>query len=516
MTHQVTLEHQDEAAVARLAELIALKVAPGDAIALAGDLGAGKTTFARALIRALLGDRDAEVPSPTFGIVQPYRSPRLDIAHFDLYRLAGPDDLAEVGFDEAIRDGLVIVEWADRAEGALPESRLEVELVPETSPELRTVRLEAHGGFEARLARLVQMRAFLDEALAGGVERIAYLQGDASARAYARAWSRGTSHVLMDAPRMPDGPPVIDGLPYSRIAHLAEDVRPFVAVGRELARRGLSVPAIRSVALEEGLLLLEDLGDRTFARALGEGVPQETLWAGAVDVLLALRESVRGHHLPAALPLPDGSTHRLPRFDRAALEIELALILDWYWPEVKGSPAPDAVRAELMRLWAPVLDRLLAEPAGLFLRDFHSPNLFWLPDREGTRRIGVIDFQDALAEPWALDLVSLLQDARIDVPPALEAAERARYMDVVAAREPGFDRDRFLATYAAFGAQRNTRLVGLWVRLLRRDGKAGYLQHMARTWDYLARNLAHPTLAGLRAWYDAHFPESIRRRPIAP
>jgi len=365
--------------------------------------------------------------------------------------------------------------------------------------------MTAFGGFAGRLERLGQIRDFL-WSTGPPPDSIAYLQGDASPRAYARVGIGGGSYVLMDAPRMPDGPPVRDGKPYSRIAHLAEDVGPFIAVGRGLEGRGLSVPHIHRAAPERGLLLLEDLGDLTFGRALAAGVPQATIWLAAVDVLAYLRQGG-----PLAC---DG--YRLPRFDRAALEIEIELILDWYWPEVKGCRAPADVRAELMALWAPHLDRLMGEPEGLFLRDFHSPNLFWLPDREGVRRIGVIDFQDALAEGWALDLVSLLQDARIDVPAPLETAGKDRYAAAVAANEPGFDRARFEAVYAAFGAQRNTRLVGLWVRLLRRDGKPGYLRHMARTWDYLARNLTHPELAELRAWYDHHFPEDVRRRTIVP
>ncbi|MDX2159533.1 MAG: tRNA (adenosine(37)-N6)-threonylcarbamoyltransferase complex ATPase subunit type 1 TsaE [Hyphomicrobiaceae bacterium] len=510
MTAALALDGLDEHGVSRIAELVALKVAPGDAIALSGDLGAGKTTFARALIRALLGTPEAEVPSPTFPIVQPYAVDRLPVAHFDFYRLAGAQDLVEVGYDEAIATGLAIIEWPERAAEVLPENRLEVRLDLGDSLDHRRVTLVAHGTFVSRLERIGRILGFLASPPTGEVERIAYLQGDASARAYARITIDARSWVLMDAPRMPDGPPVRDGLPYSRIAHLAEDVRPFVAVGRALEAHGMSVPHIQKADLECGLLLVEDLGETTFARALAAGVPQATLWGAAVDVLIDLRR----HPLPEPLPLGDGSSYRLPRFDRAALEIELALILDWYWPEATGGPAPAGVRDELMSLWSPVLDRLLAEPPGLFLRDYHSPNLFWLPDRPSGRRVGVIDFQDAMAGPWALDLVSLLQDARIDVPTALEAAERKRYIDAVSGLEPDFDRDRFLATYAAFGAQRNTRLIGLWIRLLRRDGKPGYLQHMARTWDYLGRNLEHPELADLRSWYARHFPEPLRSRPI--
>ncbi len=512
MTRAWHLAGLDTADVERLAELVALKLKAGDAVLLRGDLGAGKTTLARALIRALLADADAEVPSPTFPIVQPYVTPRLAVGHFDLYRIADPGDLVEVGFEEALAGGAAIVEWPDRAEDDMPADRLEIAIDAGPAPSLRNLVLTGLGSWAPRLERIRLIHGFLSRALPQGtrLERISYLQGDASARSYARVCASGTSLVLMDAPRMPDGPPVLNGLPYSRIAHLAEDVGPFVAIGQALAAAGVSAPAIHAADLEQGLLLLEDLGDLTFGRALEVGVPQGRLWGAAVDLLLRLRRTP----LPDVLPLPGGAVYRLPRFDGTALGIEIDLILDWYWPEVKGGPAPDAIRQELRALWAPVLDRLLAEPPGLFLRDFHSPNLFWLPERPPGAQVGVIDFQDALAEPWALDLVSLLQDARIDVPVEIETAERERYLREVARLEPGFDRERFLATYAAFGAQRNTRLIGLWVRLLRRDGKPGYLRHMSRTWDYLGRNLAHPDLAALKAWYEVHFSETLRQTTI--
>ncbi len=494
--------------VTRAAELLALKVRVGDVVALHGDLGAGKTTFARALIRALLGNSQAEVPSPTFPLLQPYETPRIAVSHFDLYRLSSPDELEEIGFRDACATGLALIEWPERAGDLLPCERIDVRLAPGATAEQRRLTIEARGPAAPRIERLSVIDAFLLRAGLGG--RIAYLQGDASARSYARIVTPLGAMVLMDAPRMPDGPPMANGWPYSRIAHLAEDVRPFVALGTALASTGITVPAIHAHDLDAGLLLLEDLGDNTFGRALADGAAQPDMTAAAVDVLLHLR----ANPFSRDLPLPDGATHRLPRFDRAALEIEIGLILDWYWPAVNGAPPTDAVRAEFMALWSPVLDRLLAEPAGLFLRDYHSPNLFWLPDRAGVHRIGVIDFQDALAEPWSHDLVSLLQDARLDVPAALEADQLDRYCAAVASREPGFDAARFRSVYAAFGAQRNTRLVGLWVRLLRRDGKPGYLQHMPRTWDYLARNLSHPDLAPLRAWYDRHFPAEVRQRAL--
>jgi hypothetical protein len=321
--------------------------------------------------------------------------------------------------------------------------------------------------------------------------------------------------LLMDAPHRPDGPPVRDGKPYSRIAHLADDdmLRPFVAIGAALRRAGLSAPEVVAMDLDKGLALVEDLGSRAFGAELAAGrTPQAELWGAAADVLMRLR----GLPLPASLPLPDGTAYTLPRRDRAAFEIEIELLLDWYWPAIKGEPAPPHVRAEFEALWRPVLDRLLALPGGWFLRDFHSPNLIWLPERQGLARVGIIDFQDALNEHFAIDLVSLLQDARVTVPEALEAQLFATYCAEIEKREPGFDRTAFATAYADFGAQRNTRLLGLWVRLLRRDGKPQYLQHMPRTWGYLTRDLTSVALAPLAAWYDRHFPPEVRTATTLP
>jgi aminoglycoside/choline kinase family phosphotransferase len=263
--------------------------------------------------------------------------------------------------------------------------------------------------------------------------------------------------------------------------------------------------------LDKDLLLVEDLGDRAFGAEIAAGrSPQPELWRAAVDALIALR----GVPVPARLPLPDGTSYALPRRDRDAFEIEIELLLDWYWPALEGAPVPADVRAEFNALWAPVLDRLLALPGGWFLRDYHSPNLIWLPERQSIARVGIIDFQDALNEHPAFDLVSLLQDARVTVPEALEAELFAYYCSEIARREPGFDRAAFAAAYADFGAQRNTRLLGLWARLLERDGKPQYLQHIPRTWGYLARNLRAPDLASLAAWYDRHFPPEARAATV--
>ena len=201
----------DEAGCVRIAELIALKIRPGDAIALYGDLGAGKTTLARALIGALLRDADPDVPSPTFALQQTYTTPRLTVAHFDFYRLSNAGEARELGFEEAIDAGAVIVEWPERALSLLPEDRIEIVLAETADPNRRLVTVRGRGAPAARMARLGEIAAFLAAQPDWAGARIAYLQGDASTRGYARRSRDGRTARLMDAPRHPDGPPVRDG-----------------------------------------------------------------------------------------------------------------------------------------------------------------------------------------------------------------------------------------------------------------------------------------------------------------
>jgi tRNA threonylcarbamoyl adenosine modification protein YjeE len=497
----------DEPGVVLLAQLMALKIRKHDVIALRGDLGAGKTTFARALIRALIGDEAAEVPSPTFSLQQAYDSPRLRVTHVDFYRLADAGEARELGVEDAALEGAVLVEWPERAAALMPADRFEIVLAETRDSTRRSLTLQGLGAAKERARRIGELFDFMRVHGPRGQVRVAYLQGDASTRSYARIFAGSSTVLLVDAPRQPDGPPVRDGKSYSRIAHLAEDMaRPFVAIGAALNSAGLSAPRVAACDLDKGILLVEDLGDRVFAAEVPAGTRQEPLWRAAVDVLVHLR----GVPVPPKLPLPDGTSYSLPRRDRAAFEIEIELLLDWLWPALKGSPASAGVRAEFNTVWTPVLDRLLALPGGWFLRDYHSPNLLWLPQRQGIARVGVIDYQDALNEHPAFDLVSLLQDARVDVAEPLERALFDHYCAEVSRRESGFDRAAFAAAYADFGAQRNTRLLGLWARLLKRDGKPQYLQHFPRTWAYLERNLAAPALAPVADWFDRHFPAALR------
>lgn len=298
------------------------------------------------------------------------------------------------------------------------------------------------------------------------------LAGDASFRRYFRVVGDGRSAVLMDAP--PEH----------------EDVRPFIAIARHLGGLGLSAPEILAVDRAAGLLLLEDFGDARVGPVLAAGGADEVaVYAAAIDILVEL-----GRHRPPAIA----------PYDDAAMAREVMLFPDWYGPATGLALDSDAWLAAWRAAWGGVAEEVDVAPV-LVLRDYHADNLMLL-DRPGLTGLGLLDFQDALAGHRAYDLVSLLQDARRDVAPALEAAMLERYLD----RAGIVDHAGFRAAYEVLGAQRNTKILGIFTRLWKRDGKQGYLAMQPRVWGYLERNLAHPALAPVRAWFEAHVPAGRR------
>lgn len=541
---------RDENGLGRLAELIALDLQPGDVIRLEGDLGTGKTTFARAFIRAVLADPEAEIASPTFPIVLTYDAPRVTVAHFDTYRLAEPEEAIEIGLEDHLTQHVSMIEWPDRVDPLLPSDRLTVALTEiQDRPDLRHVTLTGIGPrWAARTHRLWELSDFL-HASGHGRSTVTFLQGDASPRKYARLGyvppgslpldtrGRRSAHptassaanhldddgsvgfILMDAPPQPDGPPIKEGKSYSALAGLAENIRPFVAISGALNDMGLAAPHVHAMDLERGLLLIEDLGDTVFGDQVRDGADVETIWRPALDVLVTLAANP-----PAdSLALPDGSQHALPQFSEDILQIEASLLLNWYVPylaEQHESTESDAAhvapqaRADYARIWSELAPDTLG--ADWLLRDFHSPNLLSLSDSLPPADVGVIDFQDALRGHAAYDLVSLLQDARVDVPDAVEAELKEAYLTLrAAAGHPVADESAFWTAYAVLGAQRACKILGIFTRLAVRDGKPGYLQHLPRVRAQLEKNLRHPRLAALRNWMAEQLPNAPVAGPEA-
>jgi N-acetylmuramate 1-kinase len=494
----------NETATAHLMADLALLIGSGDVITLSGDLGAGKTSAARALIRYLAGDEALEVPSPTFTLVQHYDLPPFPLLHADLYRVNDPAELEEIGLSPLPEGNVALIEWPERAPGALPFDRIDIALShrPALGSTARAAEITGYGTAAAQVARLEALRQFLAGAGYADAKRLR-MAGDASTRSYARLVRDDGIVILMNSPRRPDGAAVYDGKSYSAAVHLAEDVKPFVAIAGGLRERGFSAPAIRHADLDAGFLITEDFGSTGFI----EGDPPAPIaerYQAATDMLAALHREP----LPEILPLAPQITYAIPVFDTDALLVEAGLMLEWYLPDRGAEPSND-LRAEFVTMWRD----LLSKPAGAaktwVMRDFHSPNLIWLDQRSDTAKVGIIDFQDAVLGPAAYDLVSLLQDARIDVPEQLELALLTRYIKTRRASDDSFDPAGFAELYAIMSAQRNTRLLGTFARLNRRDGKPQYLRHQPRIWTYLNRSLAHPVLARAREWYAANIPPPV-------
>ncbi len=308
------------------------------------------------------------------------------------------------------------------------------------------------------------------------------LAGDASFRRYERLVDGERRAVLMDAP--PD----------------REDVRPFVAVADLLRALGFSAPRILACDVRLGAALLEDLGDGTYTRVLEDGGDEATLYTLALDLLIALHRRFD----PAA---PGAAA--LPPYDDRRLLDEAALFVDWYLPAVRGVAANAALRREYLSLWRETFATARAVPSSLVLRDYHADNLMWLPGRPGIAACGLLDFQDAVVGPVTYDLVSLFEDARRDVPAALARRLLARYR----AAFPEIGEAEFAASYAVLGAQRNAKIIGIFTRLDRRDGKPGYLAHIPRVWRWLEGDLRHPALAAIRHWMDREIPPELRMAP---
>lgn len=309
------------------------------------------------------------------------------------------------------------------------------------------------------------------------------LAGDASARRYERLRRKDArmGAILMDMP------------PESGL-----DVRPFLAVTAWLRAGRFSAPEVLGADVRRGLVLLEDLSDDVFARLMADAPRREApLYRAAVDLLADLQRR----------PPPGADVgFAPPPYDLAFLMREVRLVPEWYMPAATGAPVPPELAAEYEAVAEAALAPFAVAGADTpgavpVLRDFHSENLIWLPGRRGHARVGMLDYQDMVIGHPAYDLVSLIEDARRDLAPALGEMLSARYIE-----RSGADPESFTAAAHALAAQRNLKILGLFTRLCRRDGKPRYLALLPRVWGHLQRDLAHPSLAPLAGFVAAHVP----------
>jgi N-acetylmuramate 1-kinase len=240
--------------------------------------------------------------------------------------------------------------------------------------------------------------------------------------------------------------------------------------------------------------VIEDLGAGVYGRMMQSGQDMREPMMTAVEVLADMTTKI----WPATIP----------SYDIEALLIEVDLIVSWFWPYVHGTNADPALHASFEKIWRDLLPLAKPEKPHWVLRDFHSPNLIWMPDRTGLKRVGVIDTQDAVLGHPAYDLASMLQDARIDIDFAW-ADELYAHYENMRRQQDVFDAEKFSAAFAVLGTQRATKILGIFARLAKRDGKPVYLKHMPCVSRYLVRNLAHPALASLRNWYETNMPEAL-------
>ena len=358
------------------------------------------------------------------------------------------------------------------------------------------------------MTRDSEIISFLELAKWGEAERIA-VPGDASTRRYERLTLGGEKAVLMDAPKGAEAPSEPEGasvedrqaLGYNALARLAgPNPEAFACIANELTKRGFSAPKIIASDMDKGFMLLEDLGDDLYAHVIAADSSKERpLYEAAIDTLAAIYRS----SFPAKMNF-DGAPWRVRVYDAAALQAEADLFLDWYAKDF-GRDIQGAARDDWYAIWATLFEGLSAHAPGLALRDFHAENIFWLPVRQAVSRVGLIDFQDALFAHPSYDLVSLIEDARRDVSLELATPLLERFCE-----KAGLKYDSaFKAAYAVMGAQRNAKILGIFVRLAERDGKPHYRDLIPRVAAHFKNNLEDPKCADLKTWISKNVPEAL-------
>lgn len=498
-TISVKLALPDISAVRRFAGWIAPRLNKGDWLLLSGDLGAGKTELARCIIRQIFGVH-TDVPSPTYTLIQHYESPEIKLLHTDLYRLESSEEIAELGLlDET--DSIVLVEWPEKLGVYMPEKAVTIHLedvgfIRQCTLHVAPDNADFFHGLDDFINREKVLTDFLEKNGYGQAVRTT-LAGDASSRRYERLEMDNKRFILMDWPALPN-----ENDDYKAKVFLSKSVTDFRDICAYLIRCGLSAPEIYAQDDAQGLLVLEDFGQHNFTETIDAKDPHlPILYHESIMALAALY-----HHADTENPQTNARQFSTPvRYDKAIILTEIQKFIDWYMPSLEKT-LPDSALVAWEEIWGALVTKLEAMKVHdvMMLRDVHSPNLHWLDNRQSIRRVGFIDIQDGIAGHPAYDVVSLLQDARRDLPKDFEGRFKALYVT-----ETGLDAGDFDTAYNIFGVQRNLRILGIFVWLSKVQGKSSYLQHIPRVNGYIKAGLAHAALADLRGWFETYVPEVL-------
>ncbi|MET3589034.1 tRNA threonylcarbamoyl adenosine modification protein YjeE [Bartonella silvatica] len=480
---------EDEEATKLFAQDLALALKLGDIVTLQGDLGAGKSTIARTIIQTLANDNSLDVPSPTFTLAQSYQLSQVEIIHADLYRLSTEEEINELGLHEACEQSILLIEWPEKAVDLLGPITFALTLQYEGCGRRLTLTSAEHS--VERLQRSFAIRTFLKNHGRGHIHR-RFLASDASARTYELLDDGKHQEVLMDASNMQIAQDT--DLSYVTKAHLAKDIRQFVGINQLILDNGFSAPHIFVTDFEKNLLILEDFGCEGLVDHIGN--PIEERYIACSQLLAAFHQKSWPSEKQFATFLL-----QIPPYDCQTFQSELSLLLDWYIPFKTKKTLDQKQRKAFFTCWQPYIDNLVQGENTFVIRDYHSPNILWRAHKEGTARIGLLDFQDGLKGPTAYDLVSLAQDARLFISPTLEEKILNAYCDARHKAPQPFNEGELRKLYAFAGAQRASKILGIFVRLHKRDGKSSYLRYLPHIQDYLTRNLSHPTLAPLQNFY---------------
>ncbi|EJF85133.1 bifunctional tRNA (adenosine(37)-N6)-threonylcarbamoyltransferase complex ATPase subunit type 1 TsaE/phosphotransferase [Candidatus Bartonella washoeensis] len=480
---------ENEEATKLFAQDLALALKPGDLVTLQGDLGTGKSTLARTLIQTLANDNTLDVPSPTFTLAQSYQLPQFEIIHADLYRLSMAEEINELGLHEAREQGILLIEWPEKSADLLGPVTFALTLQYEDYGRRLTLTSAKHS--TERLQRSFAIRTFLTTHGRGHVHRY-FLANDASTRTYELLDDGYHQEILMDSPTMQMEQNTDPS--YATMANLAKEIYQFVGISQLILDNGFSAPHIFVEDFENGFLILEDFGREGLLDQSGN--PIEERYIACSELLAAFHQKSWPSEKQFATFLL-----QIPSYDCQILQSELSLLLDWYFPFQTQKTLDQQKRKAFFTCWKPYLDNLVKGENTFVMRDYHSPNILWRAHKKGTARIGLIDFQDGLKGPTSYDLVSLAQDARLFISPTLEEKILDAYCTARHKAPRPFDEDELRKLYAFAGAQRASKILGIFVRLHKRDGKSSYLRYLPHIQDYLARNLSHPTLAPLQSFY---------------